>query len=146
MACDGARSGNSPRPKRGRLGVSLGMNAMIPSRPPSLPPLAGSFLSAAALERFVASGQLTRRGALLSFRDGRRLVAQEAVRILGRRASETDPFGLTGLVLTLGEAIARGAVLSGDGLRLGAVVYDVDHGVSVMPLADAESSGVLPRP
>lgn len=100
-------------------------------------------MSEATLDVLLRSGEAERAGNVLSLRDGRRLVLRDALRILGRRVSDTDPYGFTGRVFGLRELLKRGATLSGEGARIGAAVYDVEYGY--MLTAGADESGQRPR-
>lgn len=55
----------------------------------------------------------------------------DAVRILGRRDGESDPFGWTGRVFALRELLRLGATIAPDGCKLGAATYDLEFGVQV---------------
>jgi hypothetical protein len=124
------------------------------SKPPSIPPPAGSvrsrltddsFVAEALLDAWVRSGEVTRAGALLTTRDGRRFVLRDAVRVLGRRNGETDPYGLTGRIEALRDFIRQGASVSADGIRLGPAVYDVEFGVVAYRIGSPDQSGMNPR-
>jgi len=91
------------------------------------------FVSEAIADGWVRSGAATRAGALLTLSDGRRLVLRDAIRVLGRRNGDTDPYGFTGRVDAIREMIRRGASLTADALKLGPAVYDVEFGVLVAP-------------
>lgn len=92
-----------------------------------------TFLSDAKVERWTRSGAASRAGALLTTRDGRRYLLLDAVRILGRRNGESDPYGLTGRVESLREFVRQGATVSAYALRLGQAVYDIEHGLLATP-------------
>jgi hypothetical protein len=114
-----------------------------PSSTRAEPAWGDGFVSEATLELLLRSGDASRAGDVLSLRDGRRLVLRDALRILGRRASDTDPYGFTGRVFGLRELLKRGATLSGEGARIGAAVYDVEYGYWLA--ASADESGPQPR-
>jgi hypothetical protein len=87
-----------------------------------------AFVSEATVDGWVRSGAVARAGMLLTVHDGRRLLLRDAVRVLGRRNGDTDPYGFTGRVDPLREMIRRGASISVDALRLGPAVYDIEYG------------------
>lgn len=105
----------------------------------------GTFIADAALDALVRAGDVMRDGALLTTRDGRRFVARDAARILGRRNGETDPYGLTGRVETIRDYAAKGALISTDSLRLGPAIYDIEWGVLVTRMPSPDESGAVPR-
>jgi hypothetical protein len=86
------------------------------------------FLSEAMVDAWVRSGSAVRAGSLLTTLDGRRFLLRDAVRVLGRRNGDTDPYGFTGRVEAIRELIRRGANVSADALRLGPAVYDIEYG------------------
>jgi hypothetical protein len=98
-----------------------------------------AFVSEAVLEGWLRSGEARRTGALLVTRDGRRFVLRDALRVVGRRNGDTDPYGLTGNAEPLRDLIRQGAIVSSDGIRLGAAVYDVEFGVLAVPAASPSS-------
>lgn len=106
--------------------------------PSPLPIPEGCFLPEPTLDTWVRTGQATRAGALLTAADGRRFVLQDAVRVLGRRNGDTDPYGFTGRVDSLRELVRRGAIVSADTLRLGQAVYDVEHGAVALAVGAAK--------
>jgi hypothetical protein len=91
------------------------------------------FVSDATLDAWTRAGAATRTGSLLTTADGRSFSLRDAVRVLGRRNGDTDPYGLTGRVEALRDFIRRGATLSSDALRLGPAVYDVEYGALALP-------------
>ncbi len=97
----------------------------------------GAFVSDATLDGWVRSGAASRAGALLGAADGRRYVLRDAIRVIGRRNGDTDPYGLTGRVESIRDYIRQGAAVSADALRLGPAVYDIEHGVVVARCDDA---------
>ena len=110
-----------------------------------LPPIeVDGFVTDDQLHGWVANGHAARAGIKLSLRDGRRFVLLEAVRVLGNVDSETDPYGFTGHVDTLGAMLKRGFVMSAERIALGRRVYDVEYGWIAEPMADADRSGVNP--
>ena len=125
------------------------------SLPPSTPPGSGQaarvrigddgFVPEAALDAWQRVGEVVRAGAVACMRDGRRYVLQDALRVLGRRNGETDPYGFTGRDASLRDLVRQGSILSSDGLRLGAAVYDVEFGVLAFPLGGADESGTTPK-
>jgi hypothetical protein len=86
------------------------------------------FASEATVDAWVRSGVAVRSGSLLTIHDGRRFLLRDAVRVLGRRNGDTDPYGFTGRVDALRDFIRRGANISADALRLGPAVYDIEYG------------------
>ena len=113
-----------------------------PAPPPSLRIGEDAFISEAALDGFVRAGSAVRTGALLSTPDGRRFLLRDALRVLGRRNGDTDPYGLTGRVEAIRDFIRRGASISADALRLGPAVYDIEYGL----LAVAADAPEAPAP
>jgi hypothetical protein len=99
----------------------------------------GSFLADMVVESWVRSGEATRAGALLILRDGRCLALQDAMRVLGRRNGDTDPYGFTGRVEPIREFVRKGAVISGAAMRLGPAVYDIEFGVIALVVSASES-------
>jgi len=76
------------------------------------------------------------RGGAMQFGSDRELhdallrVAQhDAVRVIGRRNGDTDPYGFTGRVEPIRDFIKKGASITIDTLRLGLAVYDIEYGV-----------------
>lgn len=126
-----------------------------PSRPPlpaarrdPAPPLEAAravrigedaFVAETMVDGWVRGGVATRAGALLALGDGRCYVLRDAVRVIGRRNGDTDPYGFTGRVEALREVVRRGATLSADALRLGPAVYDVEYGFLVAPSEGASA-------
>lgn len=92
-----------------------------------------AFLAEAAVDAWTRNGAAKRVGPLLTLADGRRYGLRDAVRVLGRRNGDTDPYGFTGSVETLRELIRRGATISADALRLGPAVYDIEYGYLAAP-------------
>lgn len=86
------------------------------------------FVAEATVDGWVRAGAASRSGCSLSTHDGRRFLLRDAVRVLGRRNGDTDPYGFTGRVEALRDFIRRGATLSADALRLGQAVYDIEYG------------------
>jgi hypothetical protein len=80
-------------------------------------------------------------GALLTTPDGRRFLLRDALRILGRRNGDTDPYGLTGRVEAIRDFIRRGATISADALRLGPAVYDIEYGLLAVAADTPETPG-----
>lgn len=111
---------------------------------------AGEFVAQGVLEGLLRAGEATRHGALLVLKDGRRFLLEDALRVLGRRTSETDPYGLIGRVLTLRDMLRRGAIVAADGARVGAAIYDIQLGATLTPLGEAlgvgpDESGPMPK-
>ena len=123
------------------------------SRPPTSPPGSSSsvrigddgFVSDATLDGWLRAGHAVRAGAILSVRDGRRWLVQDALRVLGRRNGETDPYGLTGKVDSIRQLVRQGALVGGDGIRLGPAIYDVEYGVIAFPFGSPDESGANPK-
>jgi hypothetical protein len=90
------------------------------------------FASEATVDAWVRSGAASRGGASLALPDGRRFVLRDAIRVLGRRNGDTDPYGFTGRVESIRDFIRRGANVSADALRLGPAVYDIEYGYVVV--------------
>jgi len=112
--------------------------------------LGDGFVPDSTLEEWVRVGSAERTGAVLTLTDGRRFALVDAVRMLGRRNGDSDPYGFTGRILTLRALLRRGALLSPDGARLGAAIYDVQFGSIAEPLEVAPRAAVTtpvpPRP
>lgn len=106
--------------------------------------LGEGFVSDPTLEEWVRTGAARRDGALLTLSDGRRFAITDALRILGRRNGDSDPYGFTGRILALRSLIRRGALLSADGVRLGAVIYDIEFGSIAEPLAPSTATSEPP--
>jgi hypothetical protein len=100
----------------------------FPAIPPSIRVGGDGFLSEAQVDGWGRSGAAVRVGCLLRTHDGRRFLLRDAVRVLGRRNGDTDPYGLTGKVEAIRDFIRRGANVSTDALRLGPAVYDIEYG------------------
>lgn len=91
------------------------------------------FLPDTTLQAWTRAAVLTREGSRLLI-DGRRFATVDGLRVLGRRNGESDPFGLTGRIMSLRALLARSAIVSGNGVRIGAVIYDVELGTIIEPL------------
>jgi hypothetical protein len=108
------------------------MSAVVPVPVPgTVPPLrieTDTFVPELTVDGWVRNGAAARTGGLLTTLDGRRFLLRDAIRVLGRRNGDTDPYGFTGKVEPIREFIRRGASVSADGLRLGPAVYDVEYG------------------
>jgi hypothetical protein len=92
-----------------------------------------AFVPEAVIDGWVRAGAATRTNSVLATRDGRRFLLRDAVRVIGRRNADTDPYGLTGRVETIREFIRRGAYVSADAMRLGPAVYDIEYGFVTVP-------------
>jgi hypothetical protein len=92
-----------------------------------------AFISETQLEAWLRGGVARRSGGLLTLGDGRRYTMRDAVRVLGRRNGDTDPYGFTGRVEAMRELVRRGATISVDALKLGQAVYDIEYGLLVLP-------------
>lgn len=108
------------------------------SRAPSTPGMAflptDGFISDAVLQTWTRTGLATRAGSAVALRAGVDLVLTDALRVLGRRDGESDPYGLTGRVLTLRSLMDRGATLHTNGVRLGSSTYDIELGYTFQVL------------
>jgi hypothetical protein len=102
------------------------------------------FVSDAQLDAWTRVGEAVRSLASLALADGRRYVLTDALRVLGRRNGETDPYGLTGRVVALRDVLRQGGALFTDALRVGAAIYDVEYGVLATEVRSADESGVNP--
>lgn len=107
--------------------------------------LGDGFVSDSVLEDWKRSGVATVEGAQMTLSDGRRFALVDGLRILGRRNGDSDPYGLTGRVLSLRSVLRRGGMLSHDGVRLGAAIYDAGFGVIAEPL-EGEARASQPPP
>jgi hypothetical protein len=96
-----------------------------------------AFISESKIQRWVRSGAATRAGTLLATSDGRRYLLRDAVRIIGRRNGDSDPYGLTGRVEALRDFVRQGATVSEGSLRIAHVVYDIEHGAMATPYEQA---------
>lgn len=94
---------------------------------------ADAFVSEIAVDTLVRGGGASRAGSVLVLGDGRRFALCDAIRVLGRRNGDTDPYGFTGRVEALRELLRRGATLTADALRLGPAVYDIEYGYLAAP-------------
>jgi len=103
------------------------------------------FIGEDELAGMVDRGEVARAGCLLTARDGRLWALQEAVRVLGTVSHETDPYGLCGVVNTIGAMVKRGFVMSAERIALGRCIYDVEYGYIAQPINGADSSGVNRR-
>ncbi len=114
--------------------TSLPPSFRAPSSPGiSLLPQDG-FISDAILGTWTRTGVASRDGSAVAMRSGVDLVLTDALRVLGRRDGDSDPYGLTGRVLSLRSLIDRGATLHTNGIRIGAIAYDVELGYSFQVL------------
>lgn len=71
-------------------------------------------------------------------------VLQDAIRVLGVKSHDTDPFGLTGHVSPTRTLLERGFRLGKRRLSWGRYHFDMELGFLVHPLANADSSGARP--
>jgi hypothetical protein len=97
------------------------------------------------LASLVSSRHAERVGCVLRTRDGRRYALEDAVRVIGCARERTDPYGMIGIVESLGSLVRRGFVVSSRQIALNRVVYDVELGVLAHPLTDADETGVNAR-
>jgi hypothetical protein len=115
-------------------------------RPSQHPPVAlDDFIPNHELDRLINDGGALRAGCILTTSSGPRYALQEAVRVLGNISHETDPYGFTGLVETVGSLLKRGFVMSAERIALGRSVYDVEYGWLAQPFHTADESGVNPK-
>jgi hypothetical protein len=124
----GSRSRSSPPP-----------TVSSPRRDDAVPGICigdGAFVAETTVDGWARSGAATRSGVLLVAKDGRRFLLRDAVRVIGRRNGDTDPYGFTGRVDAIREFIRQGATVSVDALRLGQAAYDLEYGF-VVASADA---------
>jgi hypothetical protein len=91
------------------------------------------FVAEAVVDGWVRAGAAARTGSLLTIQDGRRYLLRDALRVIGRRNGDTDPYGFTGRVDAIRDFIRRGAAISADALRLGPAVYDIEYGYVAIP-------------
>ncbi len=115
-------------PSRNPLRITLPPPTIASAAPPSLRIGDDGFLSEAIVDGWIRAGAAARVGSLLTSADGRRFVLRDALRVIGRRNGDTDPYGLTGRVEAIRDFVRRGASVSADALKLGAAVYDVEYG------------------
>jgi hypothetical protein len=91
------------------------------------------FVSESLVDAWTRGGLATRDDCVLNLADGRRYLLRDAVRILGRRNGDTDPYGLTGRVEAIRDILRRGAMVTADALRLGSSIYDLEYGFLATP-------------
>jgi hypothetical protein len=120
------------------LRITLPPPTVASAAPPSLRIGDDGFLSEATVDGWVRSGAASRAGSLLTSADGRRFVLRDALRVIGRRNGDTDPYGLTGRVEAIRDFVRRGASVSPDALKLGPAVYDVEYGFVAAALEAGE--------
>jgi hypothetical protein len=103
------------------------------------------FVAEVVLDGWTRRGRAQRAGGVLWLDDQRCHDVVDAVRILGRRNGESDPYGWTGRVFPLRELLRLGAAIGPDGARLGSAAYDVEFGVVVeaQPPSAPEPGGPL---
>lgn len=109
----------------------------VNARPETPPPRIAedAFIAETVVDAWIRNGAAARVGPILTLADGPRYVLRDAVRVIGRRNGDTDPYGFTGRIDALRDLIRRGATLSVDALRLGPVVYDIEYGYVAAPIA-----------
>ncbi len=101
-------------------------------------PLEG-FLPDKLIDRLIRTGYLIRAGQLLvSTVDSRTYAQQDAVRFLEHRGGKTDPYGYIGRVEEIRSLLKRGFVVSATRIGLGKVIYEVEHGVILHAVFEAE--------
>lgn len=118
-------------------------------RPSQCGALGDGFVTDAELDAWRRTGLLvgpTSERGVLAFSDGRRFIATDAVRVLGRRDGDSDPYSLTGRVMSLRDVLRRGGILGADGLRLGPAIYDVAFGALLVQLELPSSELEEPAP
>jgi hypothetical protein len=101
--------------------------------------LGDGFVPDRTLVEWLRLGRATLEAGVLVLDDGRSFGLRDALRILGRRDGESDPYGYTGRVFELRELLAQGALIAGDGVRVGHVVYDSELGVHAEPRSPSAS-------
>ena len=117
--------------------------AMIPARADQPRLAADEFIARDDLDGLVAAGEVRLQGAIARTTTGGVFVLREAVRVLGNISHETDPYGFTGQVDTVGAFLRRGFVMSGERIALGRSVYDVEYGFLVQLVSGgADRSGI----
>jgi hypothetical protein len=104
------------------------------------------FVAEVLLDAWQRRGRARRVGGVLWIDDERVHDVVDAVRVLGRRNGESDPYGWTGRVFPLRELLRLGAALGPDGCKLGSAAYDVEFGVLVEQQPVAESDGASESP
>ena len=97
------------------------------------------FMPGTQLRQLLHQSEAQLVGCVLSLPDGRRYALQDAVRILGTARLETDPYGLTGVVLTVRQLLQRGFSLNVHQVALGRTLYDVEQGFLTQPLGNADT-------
>lgn len=124
-------------------------NSYSPERTSLTPNEVGpdGFVSEVVLDGWQRRGRATRVGGVLWLDDERVHDVVDAVRVLGRRNGESDPYGWTGRVFPLRELLRLGAALGPDGCKLGSASYDVEFGILVeqQPVAEGERPSQLPH-
>jgi hypothetical protein len=99
------------------------------------------FLSETVLDVWVRVGVVVRAGGSITTPDGGRYLLRDAIRILGRRDGDADPYGLTGRVECLRDLLRQGATISSDAVRFGPGVYDAELGFLAVLLPSPDQSG-----
>lgn len=99
------------------------------------------FLSESVLDVWVRVGVVVRAGGSIMTPDGARYLLRDAIRILGRRDGDADPYGLTGRVECLRDLLRQGATISSDAVRFGPGVYDAELGFLAVLLPSPDKSG-----
>lgn len=130
-----AHSSSSPRAESG---------AYAPVRGEAGALLGDGFVGDSVLDEWKRSGTAAVSGTIMTLSDGRRFTLTDGLRILGRRNGDSDPYGLTGRILTLRSILRRGGLLSPDGVRLGAAIYDVGFGVITELLVEPVADDLVP--
>jgi hypothetical protein len=102
------------------------------------------FVGESVVDAWARAGLVARTGASMASADGSRFLLCEAVRIIGLRSGDVDPYGLTGRVAGLRELVRQGATISSDGVRFGSCDYDAEFGFVAHLVASADESGVNP--
>jgi hypothetical protein len=107
--------------------------------------LGDGFIADAQLDEWLRNGLADRDATnrdegVLQLSDGSRFSLVDGLRILGRRDGDSDPYGLTGRVMSLRSVLRRGGLLSSDGVRIGPAIYDAAFGVLLSLLAASSAA------
>lgn len=117
----------------------------LPRAPKAQSLVMDGFVPDDLLASLLKAGHATRQGALLEDREGRRYLLEDAVRVVACREHDTDPYGFTGMVETVGSLLRRGFAVSAHRIAIGRLSYDVELGAVVQPLGEEEHTAVKRR-